>query len=254
MWRFALLSLLVGSSAEQLCTSGVTLRSNNASAPFNGDYLVQYLFPSHDGGQRLIGPAASTQDPFIGPSGWLTLSPGCLGLPMDNCNDQDKQRGGSSWLLYSTTTAEAGSCVDPARCPTNTVVAICKKGCPPVKSTGRNGMSVWPAGGSFETVWELTGERGQPGTFTASVSCCQRKPQPCDGYDKCPSHNTPLGVWSFSCHKDDCCKWVYPNPIAIGGHCENDPLKTPTQCAHAAAAGELAKPTIAKIASTEVVV
>jgi len=226
MRQLLLATLFASASAQQSCTSGLTLRGHNLTA-YDGDYLLQWLFPSKDGGQRYIGPAASTTT--WDSIGTYTISPGCLGPPADTCNDEDRRRSAGAWVLYSKTSAYGG---------VNVVVAICKQGCPPPRSTGPNGLSVWPAGEARETVWELTGEKGLPGRFSATVSCCQRKPQPCDGYTKCPSHNNFPGIWSLSCHNDKCCRFVYPADIALNGKCVNDPQATLTQCLHGGAAVE----------------
>lgn len=224
----------VQTSAEGTCDSGITFTGKNITE-FDGDYLLQKLYPSGDGGFRYGGPQSTTHVRG-GDIGRYTISPGCLGLPVDCCNDLDKEKSKGKWVLYHTTTPEQGSYVDPTRCPSNVVVAICASGCPPPVSTGVGGLntrSVWPGSGSFETTWELTGEQGSPGKFTASLSCCHRKRQACDGYNLCSSHKSPLGIIEPpSCRKDSCCMWQYPADIAVGGKCVEDPSKIETQCDH----------------------
>eukprot|EP00928_Gymnodinium_smaydae_P015818 TRINITY_DN1587_c0_g1_i1.p1 TRINITY_DN1587_c0_g1~~TRINITY_DN1587_c0_g1_i1.p1 ORF type:complete len:284 (-),score=56.47 TRINITY_DN1587_c0_g1_i1:96-881(-) len=220
-------------AAEPSCTAGLTF-VGHSNKNYDGDYLLDWLFPSHRGGRRFGGPTAHTHvDREIASIGPYTISPGCLGLPADHCNDLDQRKSAGKWVLYSTTTPEAASVIDPKYATPNMVVGFCTSGCPPPSSPGGvNGASAWPATGSFETTWELTGEQGPQGNLTATISCCKRKPMPCDGYTKCPSHNTPLGVFSPGCAKDECCHFVYPKPIAVGGRCEPDPSKILTSCAH----------------------
>lgn len=229
----AALQVLCVHADDGHCTSGITFNGHDNHA-YDGDYMLQWLWRGRDGGKRYIGPTDSIVPDTTAGQGTWTISPGCLGFPLDHCNDLDIPKAKGKWVLYSTTTAEAGSAVSPEYMPPNLVVAICQVGCPAPLSdgSGMTGVSIFPEGHVFETVWELTGEKGPQGNFTATMGCCRRRAQKCDGYGKCPSHNTPLGIFSLSCHNDECCQWTYPVPIAVNGHCVPDPAKVPNQCMH----------------------
>merc|ERR1711918_191617 len=79
--------------------------------------------------------------------------------------------------------------------PTN-AAAFCASGCP---ASGNH--SHWSKGDMKETLWQTTGKVGRlrKMTFAASVTCCARKKQACDDFDrsKCVALGSPSKLFGY---------------------------------------------------------
>lgn len=222
-------------SADGRCKVGLTFQG--LGAQLDGDYMTHvstsrsfqqatnsslklaYTYTMPDLNHSAYGPDGFGCDHF---GGWG---------PPGGCSKADAEMTRNRWALFEI----PGS---PGETPAK-VVAVCEEGCPSWTPDCKDLFTVgtappsqppydcplWPARWPEKQRWRVLGAEGAT-NVTATMSCCERKPQHCDPCDSGETCSSLIGLLHNNCppekgallhpqtpFQQDCCRTIESPPL-----------------------------------------
>ena len=210
--------------------------SRSFSAAKNSSVRLAYTYTMPDLNRSRYGPAGFGCDDF---GGWG---------PPGGCSRADAEMTRNRWAFFDIPGRVSQT---PAR-----VLAVCEEGCPDWTPDCKDLFTaggaappsqppydcpLWPEAWPKKQRWRVLGADG-PTNATATMTCCERKPQHCDSCDNGQTCASLIGLLHNNCppkqgsvlhpqspFQQECCRTAESPPLDLP-YCICKP--TPTVCQH----------------------